>query len=306
MRVRARARRRARGADGPRRRTRSTSSSPRTCSRTSSPTSARRSRAGWAWPRRPTSPRDRARSASSSPSTARRPDIAGQGIANPAGAIWSAVLMLEHLGEPDAAARLLRALEDVCRDGPRTRDVGGTATTREVGDAVAAAVAAGLGSSVPRALVLGGTGQIGVAVARRLLAAGWDVDLTGRNEPRLAVEGARFISSDRTDANDVRAVIGERRRPARGQRLLHGRPGAARAAAARPGRIDRDALEQGGLRRRARATTRTPTSAPHFDGPIRETQPTMAPSDADYDYPRGLRREQGRRGAGLPRRAAAR
>ena len=69
------------------------------------------------------------------------PDIAGQGIANPAGAIWSAVLMLEHLGEADAAARLLRALEDVCRDGPRTRDVGGTATTREVGDAVAAAVA---------------------------------------------------------------------------------------------------------------------------------------------------------------------
>ena len=69
------------------------------------------------------------------------PDIAGQGIANPAGAIWSAVLMLEHLDEPEAAAKLLQALEDVCRDGPRTRDVGGTATTREVGDAVAAAVA---------------------------------------------------------------------------------------------------------------------------------------------------------------------
>jgi tartrate dehydrogenase/decarboxylase/D-malate dehydrogenase len=51
--------------------------------------------------------------------------------------------MLEHLGEPEAAARLLRALEDVCRDGSRTRDVGGTATTREVGDAVAAAVASG-------------------------------------------------------------------------------------------------------------------------------------------------------------------
>jgi tartrate dehydrogenase/decarboxylase/D-malate dehydrogenase len=51
--------------------------------------------------------------------------------------------MLEHLGEAAAAARLLQALEDVCRDGPRTRDVGGTATTREVGDAVAAAVAPG-------------------------------------------------------------------------------------------------------------------------------------------------------------------
>ncbi len=64
------------------------------------------------------------------------PDIAGQGIANPCGAIWSAVLMLEHLGEPDAAARLMGVLEDVCREGPKTRDIGGTATTREVGDAV--------------------------------------------------------------------------------------------------------------------------------------------------------------------------
>lgn len=65
------------------------------------------------------------------------PDIAGQGIANPFGAIWSAALMLEHLGEPDASARLLHAVEAVCRDGIVTRDIGGTATTREVGDAVA-------------------------------------------------------------------------------------------------------------------------------------------------------------------------
>jgi len=69
------------------------------------------------------------------------PDIAGQGIANPAGAIWSASLMLDHLGEAGAAAALMAALEDVCRDGPRTRDVGGSATTREVGDAVAERVA---------------------------------------------------------------------------------------------------------------------------------------------------------------------
>jgi tartrate dehydrogenase/decarboxylase/D-malate dehydrogenase len=68
------------------------------------------------------------------------PDIAGRGIANPVGSIWSAALMLEQLGEADAAQRVLRALEDVCRDGPRTRDVGGSATTKEVGDAVAAHV----------------------------------------------------------------------------------------------------------------------------------------------------------------------
>jgi tartrate dehydrogenase/decarboxylase/D-malate dehydrogenase len=69
------------------------------------------------------------------------PDIAGQGLANPVGAIWSAALMLDHLGETDASARLMRALEDVCRDGPRTRDVGGSASTSEVGDAVARSVA---------------------------------------------------------------------------------------------------------------------------------------------------------------------
>ena len=68
------------------------------------------------------------------------PDIAGRGIANPIGAIWSASLMLEHLGERDAAARLLEAIESVCREGPRTRDLGGKATTAEVGDAVATRV----------------------------------------------------------------------------------------------------------------------------------------------------------------------
>lgn len=64
------------------------------------------------------------------------PDIAGKGIANPIATIWSAVLMLEHLGEPAAAARLMAAIEAVCLHGPRTGDVGGTAGTSEVGDAV--------------------------------------------------------------------------------------------------------------------------------------------------------------------------
>jgi tartrate dehydrogenase/decarboxylase/D-malate dehydrogenase len=71
------------------------------------------------------------------------PDIAGQGIANPCGCIWSAALMLEHVGEHDAARQVLRAIEEVCQEGPRTRDIGGQATTAEVGDAVAARVAAG-------------------------------------------------------------------------------------------------------------------------------------------------------------------
>jgi tartrate dehydrogenase/decarboxylase / D-malate dehydrogenase len=68
------------------------------------------------------------------------PDIAGKGLANPIGAIWSASLMLDHLGEAEAADRLMRAVEAVCKEGPRTRDIGGTGSTSEVGDAVAAHV----------------------------------------------------------------------------------------------------------------------------------------------------------------------
>ena len=66
------------------------------------------------------------------------PDIAGRGVANPIGAIWSAALMLEHLGETDASTRLLAAVEAVCTDRIRTRDIGGSSSTSAVGDAVAA------------------------------------------------------------------------------------------------------------------------------------------------------------------------
>ena len=68
-------------------------------------------------------------------------DIQGRGIANPVGALWSAVLMLEHLGEAAAAARLMAAIERVLADGVLSPDLGGTATTQEVTEAVAAAAA---------------------------------------------------------------------------------------------------------------------------------------------------------------------
>jgi tartrate dehydrogenase/decarboxylase/D-malate dehydrogenase len=68
------------------------------------------------------------------------PDIAGKGIANPIGQIWSGAMMLEHLGHKDAAVAVVRAIEGVVRDGPRTRDMGGKAGTAEVGKAVADAV----------------------------------------------------------------------------------------------------------------------------------------------------------------------
>ena len=64
------------------------------------------------------------------------PDIAGQGTANPAGAIWAGALMLEHLGFPEAGRRVLSALEGTLEAGTKTRDLGGTATTGEMTDAV--------------------------------------------------------------------------------------------------------------------------------------------------------------------------
>ena len=69
-------------------------------------------------------------------------DIMGKGIANPVGTFWSGVMMLEHLGEPDAAARLMRAIERVTANPSlHTPDLGGKATTRQVTDAVIAAIA---------------------------------------------------------------------------------------------------------------------------------------------------------------------
>lgn len=64
------------------------------------------------------------------------PDIAGKGLADPFATVWAASLMLEHLGEGDAAGLVMRALERVARDGPRTPDLGGKATTTQVGDAI--------------------------------------------------------------------------------------------------------------------------------------------------------------------------
>jgi tartrate dehydrogenase/decarboxylase/D-malate dehydrogenase len=65
------------------------------------------------------------------------PDIAGRKIANPIGAIWSGALMLEHLGHAGAAADVVRAVERVLVDGPRTPDMKGTSSTSEVGAAIA-------------------------------------------------------------------------------------------------------------------------------------------------------------------------
>ncbi|MGA8398681.1 MAG: isocitrate/isopropylmalate family dehydrogenase, partial [Stellaceae bacterium] len=68
-------------------------------------------------------------------------DIAGKGIANPIGTFWTCVMLLEHIGEKPAAARLMRAIERVTADKAlHTPDLGGQATTIQVTAAVCAAL----------------------------------------------------------------------------------------------------------------------------------------------------------------------
>ena len=70
------------------------------------------------------------------------PDIAGKGIANPVGQVWSGAMMLEFLGHADAARAIVDAIERLLADpsAPRTRDIGGRASTTEVGAALAALI----------------------------------------------------------------------------------------------------------------------------------------------------------------------
>jgi nucleoside-diphosphate-sugar epimerase len=138
---------------------------------------------------------------------------------------------------------------------------------------------------MPRALILGGTGAIGRATAQRLLDAGWQVELTGRDPAHLpaalAAAGARFAVADRGDPGQLAAAAGD------GADLLVDCVcfTAADAAALLP------------LARAAGSTVLISSKAvyvdsaghhsnsavpPDFGGPVRETQPTMAPGRGDY------------------------
>lgn len=68
------------------------------------------------------------------------PDIYGKGIANPIGMIWSGAMMLEHLGEQDASDAVMKAIEDAIMSGTRTPDMGGSASTEEMGRSIAEAI----------------------------------------------------------------------------------------------------------------------------------------------------------------------
>lgn len=138
---------------------------------------------------------------------------------------------------------------------------------------------------MPRALIIGGTGPIGRTTARRLLAAGWQVDLTGRDPAHLpagiAADGARFVAADRASQRDLLDALGN------GADLLVDcicyTADDARVllplvrGAASTVMISSKAVYVDGAGRHTNSAVK-----PRFDGPIRETQPTMAAGDGDY------------------------
>ena len=135
-----------------------------------------------------------------------------------------------------------------------------------------------------RALIIGGTGLVGTALARRLLAAGWQVDLTGRDAAHvpasLTQAGARFFAADRSDAAAMRAVAGDgadlvadclcyTAADAAGLLALAGAANSTVMISSNAVYIDA-------------AGNHTNSDSPvHFAGPVSETQPTLAPSASD-------------------------
>jgi nucleoside-diphosphate-sugar epimerase len=139
---------------------------------------------------------------------------------------------------------------------------------------------------MPRALVLGGTGQVGLATARRLLASGWDVDVTGRNPPRVDFGAARFVRSDRSDADGLRDALGD------GADLLVDNVcyTAAQAELLVPLLASVGStvmLSSKAVYVDAAGNHSNSDVGPCYDGPIRESQPTMAPGDMPYDSREG-------------------
>lgn len=143
---------------------------------------------------------------------------------------------------------------------------------------------------MPRALILGGTGLIGSATARRLLVAGWQVDLTGRDPSHLpediAAAGGRFIAADRDDPAALLAALGG------GADLLvdcicytadqsRGMLPLARGADSTV------MISSKGVYVDSLGHHSNSAAAPHFEGPIRETQPTVAPGGGDYNSREG-------------------
>ncbi len=141
-----------------------------------------------------------------------------------------------------------------------------------------------------RALVLGGTGLVGRATARRLLTAGWNVDLIGRNPAHMpadiATAGGKFLAADHGDSDQLLAALGE------GADLLVDCICYTAEDATRLLPLMRDASSTVMISSKAvyvddAGHHSNSAIAPHFGGPIRETQPTVAPGNDDYSTREG-------------------
>ena len=143
---------------------------------------------------------------------------------------------------------------------------------------------------MPRALIIGGTGQIGRATAGRLLAAGWQVDLTGRDPAHMPAEiaaaGGKFVVADRDNSEQLLVALGD------GADLLVDCICYTAAAATQLLPLVRNAgstvmISSKAVYVDAFGRHSNSESAPRFDGPIGEEQPTMAPGHGDYNSREG-------------------
>lgn len=141
-----------------------------------------------------------------------------------------------------------------------------------------------------RALILGGTGMIGQAAARRLLAAGWQVDVAGRDPTHMpadiAAAGGRFIQMQRGDSGELGAALGSgvdllvdcicfTAADARNLLPMLGSIGSTVMISSKAVYVD------------TAGNHSNTDEAPRFDGPIKESQPTIAPGTMDYNSREG-------------------
>jgi nucleoside-diphosphate-sugar epimerase len=148
---------------------------------------------------------------------------------------------------------------------------------------------------VARALVIGGTGLVGRAVARRLLASGWDVDVTGRDATRLpadvAAAGGRFVAAERSDGEALRTAFGD------GADLLVDCICFTAADAELILPLARDAGSTAMISSKAvyvddRGNHSNSDEPPDYGGPVRETQQTLAPAGGDHRTREGYGRNK--------------
>lgn len=143
---------------------------------------------------------------------------------------------------------------------------------------------------MPRALILGGTGLIGRATARRLLAVGWQVDVTGRNPAHLpadiAAAGGRFFAADRADSGQLLAALGDSA-DLLVDCICYTADDATRLLPLVCDSGSTVMISSKAVYVDAAGHHSNSDIAPHFDGPISEAQPTVAAGDADYSSREG-------------------